>query len=96
MVSLAWIVGENDFEATVGSVVGPLALFTIAVSYIVCIYCFSNCGNKNKSTPNQMYNMCLYNSVHLLWFHFLDKLCSPEGHSLVQCESNALEEQSVL
>ena len=37
MVSLAWIVGENDFEATVGSVVGPLALFTIAVSHIVCI-----------------------------------------------------------
>ena len=58
MVSLAWIVGENDLEATVGSVVGPLALFTIAVSHIVCILLFKLWGQK-QINPNQMHNMCL-------------------------------------
>ena len=96
MVSLAWIVGENDFEATVWSVVGPLALFTIAVSHIVCILLLKLWEQKQINTKSNVQHACAYNSVHLLWFHFLDKLCSPEGHSLVQCESNALEEQSVL
>ena len=94
MVSLAWVVGENDLEATVGSVVGPLALFTIAVSHIVCILLLKLWGQKQINTKSNVQHVP--NSVHLLWFHFFDKLCSPEGHSLVQCESNALEEQSVL
>ena len=93
MVSLAWIVRENDFEATVGSV----------YSWPSCpLYhsCVSHCMHTASQTVGNQHQIkcttCAYNSVHLLWFHFLDKLCSPEGHSLVQCESNALEEQSVL
>ena len=54
MVSLAWIVGENDFEATVGSVVGPLALFTIAVSYIVCILLLKLWEQKQINTKSKV------------------------------------------
>ncbi len=54
MVSLAWIVGENDFEATVGSVVGPLALFTIAVSHIVCILLLKLWEQKQINTKSNV------------------------------------------
>ena len=56
MVSLAWVVGENDLEATVGSVVGPLALFTITVSHIVCILLLKLWGQKINHVPIIVFN----------------------------------------
>ena len=101
-IPLPRCIGEDDLHAAVGGVVRPLPFFSIAVPNIVGILLLK-LERECSSYISLVHNRSQYNTVgsrhclsHLVWLHLLGELGSPEGKCLLQCQSDALEEQAVL